>query len=169
MIKQNKKAQEEITGFVLVIVLVAVIFMVLLGIMLRTYRPDTSSQSLEYSQFLSSAMEVNSDCVVYSPAYAKIADLIGYCIDSQQCQDGNNSCKVLNYTVSTMLKDSIKYGPENNIKGYDLSMIYESNLSSSTKNLLNITKGVCNSTFIGATYPLPHYPGTISTRIKVCY
>jgi hypothetical protein len=170
MIKtKNKRAQEEITGFVLVIVLVAVIFMILLGIMIRTYKPDTSSQSKEYSQFLGSMMEVTSDCVVYSPGHAKISDLIGYCLDSQQCVDGNTSCQTLNYTISTLLSDSIKYGPDRKIKGYSLSMVYETNVSGLSKSILSINKGVCNSTYVGAPYPLPHYPGAVNTKIKVCY
>jgi hypothetical protein len=113
-------------------------------------------------------MEVTSDCVVYSPSYAKVSDLIGYCLDYQKCLDGNYSCQVLNHTISNLLKDSILYGSERKMKGYELSITYSSNITS-PKNIFNSSKGICNSTYIGAPYPLPHYPGVIDTKIKVCY
>lgn len=168
MINKNKKAQEEIVGFVLIIVLVCVIFMILLGIMIHNSKRDTTYKSTEYSQYIASLMEVNSDCIVYSPAYAKISDLIGYCIDSMKCSSEITACQSLNLTINNILNSSLRYGPKNVIKGYDFKITYNDNSSRIDEQILNITKGVCNSSIIGTDYLLPHYPGSIKTTIKVC-
>jgi len=165
--KLNHKAQEEVVGFVMIIVLVAVIFTIFLGIMIHNTKRDNSYTSIEYTQFISALMEVNTPCVVYSPAHAKVSDLIGYCIDSQQCLDGSQSCSVLNKTLSDALSNSILVGPDRAIKGYSLSIIY--NTTSSLKSIMTIEKGLCNSSsLVGSDQPLYHQGGVFTTTIKVC-
>ena len=56
--KMNRKAQEEIVGFVLIVVIVAIIFLVFLGIMIRQPGEVTSKESRDVSQFLGSMMEM---------------------------------------------------------------------------------------------------------------
>jgi len=165
---KNKRAQEEAVGFVLIIVLVAVIFTVFLGIMIHNSSRSNDYSSTEYSQYLSALMEVNTPCIVFYPAYAKVSDLIGYCFDSKICSNGNSSCAVLNSTLNNALKATILYGDERAIKGYYFSIQYSRDNSTAFQSIIKINKGLCNSSLVGADYPIPHYPGTITAAIKIC-
>ena len=73
----NKKGQEEIVGFVLVIVLVAVIFLIFVGIFVRQDSNSTRQESIEVYQFLDSFMQQTSECAIgFEPAYSNVGELI---------------------------------------------------------------------------------------------
>jgi hypothetical protein len=168
-IKQNKQAQEEIAGFVVIIVLVCIVLLIMMGLMLRKSDTGQELNSNIYSQFLGSMMEYTSDCVVYAGSNAKLNDLIGYCMEGYKCDSGKTSCDALNSTIPSILDASLLNGNNPSIKGYQFTMIYSRNATRTEKQLMNITKGVCNKTMTGALNVLPASSGIVSSTIKVCF
>ena len=152
----NKKAQEEIVGFVLIMILVSVIFMVFLGITLRN--PSTSERKSETAyQFLESSMEQTSDCAIFSrPNLLNLEDLISECFSSDSdCSNGQSSCESLNETVGSLLNSSWRYGEDYPLKGYSFESIYNVNSTTgltSSSTILNILEGNCNGSLVGNSY-----------------
>ena len=64
---KNKKSQEEIVGFVVVIVLIAVIALVFLGLSLT--KKQEPIESRQVSNLLGAMLQYTTDCSVYKPAY----------------------------------------------------------------------------------------------------
>lgn len=163
----NKKAQEEIVGFVLIVVIMAVILLIILGVSLRSDK-NIQKESKEISQFLESTMEYTSDCAInYEPDYAKIGDLIEKCYSKAKCSSGKNTCDVLRETLNDILDSSWKVGPDRPIKGYLFNATYETNLTH--ENIVILSKGECKGSYKGAEYLSPAYPGTIVSSFNLCY
>jgi hypothetical protein len=172
---RNKKAQEEMVGFVLIMVIVAIIFLVFLGIFVRNKAPTENNDARDLYQFVSSVMEYTTNCVVSEPSYSKVGELIEQCYDNELCSDGNNSCVVLNSTLQSILnasRDMLNVGEDRPYSGYLLNVTYTENVSSgrTSKNILLEGEGNCSSKYRGSTpYLIPAYPGTIVTSFRVCY
>lgn len=163
-----KKGQEEIVGFVLIVVLVAVIFLVFLGLMIRREAPATTKDSRDVFQFLESLSEYTTDCAISSvPAYSNIGGLIKECYDKAQCTSGNSACDVLNRTLREAIEASWKVGPSRPVKGYALNSTYYSEARTEQVMLINV--GNCTGTIIGSEKAFSAAPGTISTSLKICY
>src|SRR3989344_2198748 len=111
----NKKAQEEIVGFVIVVVIVAVVFLILLGIFLRSDIND-SVESREVYQFLESLMEYTSECRI-GENYLDFEDLIQECYEGGNC-NGRDSCEMLNSSLISILEVAWPIGDDRPFKGY---------------------------------------------------
>jgi len=164
----NKKAQEEIVGFVLIVVIVSIIFLVFLGIFVRQQSTDLEQQSREIYQFLESSMEYTTTCAVsYEPDYSKLGELIRDCYSGSLCTSGEKACTVLNTTIRGILDSSWKVGPERAIKGYSFNSLYTTN--STQKEILVIARGNCSFNRKGSEYLIPTFPGTIVSSLDLCY
>ncbi len=112
-----KKGQAEIVGFVLIIVIVAVVFLVFLGISLRKSVADVT-ESRDVYQFLESGMEYTTSCVTsFYPDYRKLGELFDECWSRSDCLDGKNSCEVLNETLKNVLENSWLIGENRPFQG----------------------------------------------------
>mgnify|MGYP001567555864 FL=1 len=160
----NKKAQEEMVGFVLIVVLVSVILLVLLAIIIR--KPAVSSQSLEVGQFLDSMLEYTTKCAIgYEPRYASVGELMGYCYDGKMCTSGKNTCDVLNESVNELVSSAWLISSEGYYTGYSLNSVYAKN--DKTENILKIYKGNC-TIYRGADTFFEHQGGVIDVTMRVC-
>ncbi|MBS3090899.1 hypothetical protein J4217_00440 [Candidatus Pacearchaeota archaeon] len=165
---KGKKAQEEMVGFVLVVILVAVVFLVFLGVMIRQ-KPAKTLESKDMEHFLSSLLDYTSNCSI-SADYKKMSDLIGYCYEFRECDSGISVCAVANETMKNMLDVSFPISQDSVAKGYLFTAIYSENASNSKKeSILRIEKGNCSSTQEGADIPYSHRNGIINNEIKICY
>ena len=82
---KSKKAQEEIVGFVLIMVIVAVGFLIFLGFNLRQ-GITTTEESFDLHQFLESSMEYTTECSLrYEKDLAKLGDLFESCYFGKTC------------------------------------------------------------------------------------
>jgi len=98
-----KKGQAEIVGFVLIIVIVSVVFLVFLGISLRKNVADVT-ESRDVYQFLESSMEYTTSCVTsFYPDYRKLGELFDECLSGNNCLDGEESCDILNETLGNII------------------------------------------------------------------
>jgi len=169
MRKIKKKGQEEIVGFVVIIVLVAVVFLVILGLYLRQKAPATQKESIDVKQFLESAMEYTSDCIT-GPTYLSLGELVRECYDNadSMCSSEESSCGVLNRTLEGLIETNWRYGPDRPFKGYIFNSTYSSS-GSYGEEVLFIAKGNCTIGRIGAEHPIPVLPtGSVSNSLEIC-
>jgi len=160
----KKKAQEEITGFVLIVVLVMVIFAIILGIMLRKGETGVQKQSEEINQFLSSLMRYTTECEIsYASDFRDVKGLASACYlnPAQMCLSGKNACDILNETASGIIKSIWHIGAEN--KGYVFELTF--NAGSRNNTIVKITEGNCT----GRSYTYGNYPYLdMTTGLRVC-
>ncbi len=115
----RKKGQEEMVGLVMVILLVAVIFIVFLGIMVRR-GGASETQSLEVYQFLDSLSEFTSNCSSDSGySYKQIDDLAVSCDRGLTCSGEGNACDYLNSSVKNIIEANWNFGESSPQKGYN--------------------------------------------------
>jgi competence protein ComGC len=167
-IRKSKKAQEEIVGFVLVVVIVAVIFLVFLGITIRQKSPVTQRESGDVSQFIGSMMEYTTDCAITSDsAYISLGDAVRECYSGSVCRNSERSCDTLNRTLQGAIESNWKMGPDRPIKGYIFNSTYVS--GNILRGILTIKKGNCTAERIGGEYLSPAYPGSVRSSLEMCY
>jgi hypothetical protein len=107
-----RNAQEELVGFGIIIVLVAIIALIFLGIGLRS--PSEMKNSLEVSDFIYSSLSYSVDC---QEQITNINDLIVACYNSKGCKQGE-SCELLKSTYEDMIESSLRIGNEMKYKAY---------------------------------------------------
>lgn len=165
--KKSKKGQEEIVGFVLVVVLVAVVFLVFLGISLRQKAPVTEKESGDVYQFLESAMQFSSECVISSePAFLNLGELVKSCYSGANCISGKSACEVLEKTAREIVESSWKVGADRAVKGYVFNSTYSSEIRN--EEIMFISRGNCSFNMVGAEYFFSAHPGTITVSLKIC-
>lgn len=122
---RNRSGQEEIVGFAVIMIIVAVIFVVIIGFLLTSRDSDTDTvQNYEISSFLSASLQYTTECEDYIE-FLSLKDLISACEEKDTCLNGQDSCVVLNETISEMMKNSWDVGSQSAIKGYSLNIIVD--------------------------------------------
>ena len=164
--KLRKLGQEEMVGFVLIMVIVAVVFLVFLGIGIR--KPgDSKIESIEISQFLESSMEYTTSCAInYIPNYASLSELFDDCLSGNRCYDGKTACEILNSTLTGLFEASWQISSEGAIKGYNFTSTYSTDTSKEI--IIELSKGSCEGNRRGASFPLPAFPGRIDNTLELC-
>lgn len=164
--RMDRKAQEEMIGFVLIVIVVAVIFLVFLGLAFSQTTSSPKKQSKELSQFLESVMKYTTDCSIsYTPS--RVEDLISKCYEESGslCSSGEKVCSSADKTLKAILKASWVVGPESAYKGYKFESFYN---STSKQPLVAISEGNCTGNFAASEYLIPSYSGTIISSFKLC-
>jgi len=123
----NKKAQEEMVGFAVILIITAVIIVILIGFMVRA-KNTTSYNSYEIEGFLDSSLQYTTNCSSYLGAL-DLEHLIVSCSKSEFCLDERSSCKVLNETLTGILDESWNVGQESYVKGYYFEILVNGNSS----------------------------------------
>ena len=167
----ERKGQEEIVGFVLIVVLLVIVAVIFLGIKLRNSEP-TQRESEIISQFLESTMEQTTSCKTSETGnFLAIDSLIRECHSSNSlCVSGLTSCDIVKTTFEDMLNATWQVGPNYPYKGYSISGVYNQNSSgtSQRENIFNATNGNCGNSIIGSSYWIPEFPGSIIVTLKLC-
>lgn len=143
-VASSKKGQEELIGFGLIIVIVAVILLVLLGFSLSS-KDEQIIQSYEVESFLQSMLMQTTDCRD-KLEYSSVQELIFRCNKGDYCEDNRDSCKVLNQTLTNILSD-VWVIQDRPIKGYKLTIL------SGEEEFLLIQKGNLTNNYKGAVQP----------------
>lgn len=171
---KSKHAQQEIVGFVIIIVIVAVIGVIFLGISLRKSRTqDMSTDDAEIANFLSTSAKYTSDCVLKEPFYAELQDLIAGCYSGKMCSDNRNSCDVLELVYKEMTESVWPAGADRPIKYTKLMIYYQANSEDpSTKNFIIEAIEQGNSEQCSARRSGKHsqykYPGNLVVDLEIC-
>ena len=117
----DKKGQEEMLGFALIIIIVAVILLVFLGISINKPQKD-NVESYEVTNFVQSFLQYTTDCSD-GRKLLDIQDLIFECQDKTTCSDGRETCEVLNTTLKEISSKSWIVGEDSPVKGYEMAIL----------------------------------------------
>ena len=143
----KQKAQEEIVGFALILIIVAVILLVFLGISLNKPK-TTDSNSYEVESFVQSFLQYTTDCEI-DYEYANIQKLIFACNNNQKCMDNRDSCDILKKDLKEITEEIWPVGEDSVSKGYEL------NISAQDTEILNLKKGNSTKEYKGSIQELP--------------
>lgn len=157
----KKKGQEEVVGFVLIVVIISVIALVFLGITIRQ-GGSSAKNTAQVSQFLDSAILYTTNCTISSQLdYANVGDLISRCrFRGSKCLSGMDICKSLNQSLNELLSASWMIGKDNPYKGYNFTAF-----DAVGNSIVSVTKGNCSYNRQGADRP---YPENISIQFFLC-
>ncbi|MBU0471534.1 MAG: hypothetical protein KKF65_02845 [Nanoarchaeota archaeon] len=143
--KLNKKAQQEMVGFVLIVLIVIIGLLVFLIYSVKQHNIPENDIA---NNILSSIMKTTTSCaIVYEPDFDDIRDLFKSCYDSRRCSNTMEmACDTLEKSLTEMLDEVLVLEPT--IQAYQLDF-YESD-SEGTLNRLHLVKGECNGTLYGS-------------------
>ncbi|MDP2628496.1 MAG: hypothetical protein Q8P15_01205 [Nanoarchaeota archaeon] len=119
-IRKIKKAQEEMVGFAIIIILVSIILVVFLGLSLGN-KNEITTESYETNSFVHSTLQYTTGCSD-SYEYLSIQKLIIACSNNEICSEGNNSCEILENNLGEILEASWNVGEGSKNKGYSLNI-----------------------------------------------
>lgn len=161
-ILNNKKAQQEIVGFALIIILVAVILLALLAFALRNPK-DQQIESYEIKNFIDAAFEHTVNCG-YEPT--PLRKLVYSCYDQTYCTNGVSSCEMLKTTLEGLLNASWNIGEQSSINGYTLKIIPT---ESTGEPILEISKGNQTNLIKGESQDYPRLRQRLVVELSVYY
>jgi hypothetical protein len=120
---KSKKAQEEMIGFGLIIVIVSVILLIFLGFSMRTSQKEIV-ENYEAESFIQAFLQYTTDCRDSGDLeYFSIRRLIFYCDNEEMCLDERDSCEVLNSTLKEIVEETWKIEGDRPVKGYELKIV----------------------------------------------
>lgn len=162
----NKRAQEEIVGFVLIVVLVAVIFLIFLAISLGSKPVERTSPEL--GNFLDAAIKYTSNCEIYEGNFYDVKALIRASFENPQerCINGKTVLETLNTSFAGMIEASYPVDEDSPTKGIELEIYYQE--EEQKRQVLKINYGSCKSGVIGTIEAIPSGSGNIYIRLKKC-
>ncbi len=121
--KMNKKAQEEMVGFVVILVIVAVILLVLLSFLIK--KPSGEGvENYEVENFIQATLQYTTNCEDYI-GFLSLQDLIIACEGQEKCLDERDSCKVLNDTLTGVIEEAWDVGQQSAVKGYKFKIVVD--------------------------------------------
>ena len=118
-----KKSQEEMVGFVLIVILVTIIMLAFLWIMVKS--PGKVYDDSEAESFLHASLLYTSDCRKSPEIAYNMKDLVKGCGKYEKCVDDRSTCEVLKETYKDLLAKSFPIEsvvPGARYKGYKLSI-----------------------------------------------
>ena len=160
----KNKGQQEIVGFVLIVVLVVVGLMVFLVISLRD-SPE-QEKSIEVGNMLDSIMKHTTECaVVYEPDYDNFEDLFKSCHQGDQCSNlGVSACDSLNESLRAVL--DAMFATEATVAAYQIDFFVKD--EEGGEGLLRIFEGNCTGSVSSAQRSIVSHSDSLIIRMKVC-
>jgi hypothetical protein len=121
MKKENRKGQEELVGFGLILILVAIVFLVFISIYVK--KPTESVTDYESNSFVQAILQYTTTCQEDNLKNLTIQELISKCKEGlSNCYSANSivikPCNVLNTTIGKIANESWRVVPNSTIKGY---------------------------------------------------
>ncbi|MFH1249280.1 MAG: hypothetical protein V1660_03950 [archaeon] len=172
--KMTRKAQEEILGFVLIILVVGIISLVFLGLALQ--KPPKTNQDKQVENLVNSMLAYTTNCALYVPQYETVSDLIKSCYAKDYCSDGRDTCTELKSVMASMIQTSIgSLTVDRPVKSYEFNISYSEKQSGGMTSrkpdasILYLRNGVSSGTSIGSQQFLPLDEGNIAISLKLWY
>ncbi|RMD67212.1 hypothetical protein D6817_02290 [Candidatus Pacearchaeota archaeon] len=172
-----KRAQEEMVGFMLVILLVAIIFLIFLGLASMRSKSNVR-ESAEVSQFLDALMELTTDCRITSFSgsvnpYKTVEELIRDYDRDLTCENGEKARDVLTRTIQEAIETSWVFSPESLYQGYtfEVDQTTGSGASSTQERIVELTwqgNAFSCTHAIGDTKSVFSASSTIKARLILC-
>jgi hypothetical protein len=164
--KIARKAQEEMLGFVLIILLVVIAGVILLAVNIN--KPAEERKSTEARNLMESVLAYTTGCAMdYEPNYKDVKELIGSCIDGADCANSDvSACDALNLTLFALFDSSLdKEFKSGRINSYSFSVSGKDN-----STIISLSKGNCSKSVVyGAYQPLISSGREVNLFFKLCY
>lgn len=179
----KKKGQQEIVGFVLIVVLVMVGMMIFLIISVRDSVGD-ESDSGAISNMLDAILRTTSECaIVYEPDYDSYADLLKSCYQGKSCSNLDvSACDYLSTGFGEIVAELAR--SEGNMGGYEVDFFVpaRSSISSNAdvpsenpqgasrggEGLLQWSGGNCSAFSAGAQKTIVSRSTSLVVRMRIC-
>lgn len=163
MSRFNRKGQNEMVGFVLIVVLVMIALVVFMVISLRT--DNDASESLAVENMISSVMRTSTECaIVFEPDYDNFEDLIRSCYGNKRCKNGEMACDYLNESLGEVMESVV--ATEATISGYRVSVFHKN--EEEFDYLVDFYEGNCSSSLKGSQRAIATSSGSLVFRVEVC-
>jgi len=159
--RKSTKAQEEIVGFALIIIIVAVVILFLLSFSLKNSEKE-SVESYEVDSFIQAALQYTSQCEI-NARNQSVQDLIFDCVDNEVCSNEMDSCEVLNSTLRGIVGESWKTSQNTPTKGYELVVKGNNN------EILMLKEGNATNNYKGGLQSLTKSSDSIEISLNVYY
>jgi len=133
----NRKGQEEIVGFALIIIIVAVILLVFLAFSLN--KPEKEDlENYVVKGFLDATLAYTSECRdERNFEFISIRKLIGDCSQGFSCYDGESACEILEKDLKGITEESWDL---TRYDGYEIRVLKKNQSIIDTIKEGNITK-----------------------------
>jgi hypothetical protein len=119
---KSNKGQEEMVGFVLIVIIVSVALLILLWFLLRS--PSASAvENYQVESFIQASLQYTSSCES-EIEFLPLEDLIVSCQHGNACLDGTDSCEILNSTAKDLVKNGWNTNNGSAVKGYVFSIAF---------------------------------------------
>jgi hypothetical protein len=160
--KLKDRGQQEIVGFVLIVVVVMVALMVFLIISVRDSGEDVDSVGV--ANMLDVLIKTTSDCaVVAEPKYDSFEDLFKSCYDDESCSNLERSaCEYLNESLGVVVSSMVK--SEAMIGAWEVDFSVRDG-----KGILKWDEGNCTGSFSGASRTIVSGGRSLVVRMRACY
>lgn len=139
---KDKRAQEEIVGFAVIVIIVSIILVFFLVFSLSD---KTETESYEAESFLQTSLYYTSRCSD-NKGYLDVQDLIFSCYTAEKCDNEQEACTVLNETLKGILGESWQTGENFPVKGYKMEIFPEGE----EEIILSVEKGNVTGSYKGA-------------------
>lgn len=142
----RKSGQEEMVGFALILILVAVIFVVFISVYIK--KPVERTTDAEVNSFVQALLQYTTLCQEENLENLSVQKLIGKCQDRNPCYYRSmDSCILLNNTIKAMIIENWNIKPGSPIKGYSFSINISEGGDLPERNLLNLTNHVVTNNY----------------------
>ena len=158
---ENSRGQQEMIGFAIIMIMVAVILLVFLGFSLNSSDKDLV-ENYAVNSFIQSVLQYNTQCHS-NRQYLEVKDLIFLCSNSQNCENGVDSCELLNNTMSEIIDSSWKVDEDSPVLGYEFD-IY-----SNGENLVFFERGNSTRNYKGGVQDYTTGGNTIEVVFKAFF
>lgn len=141
--RMNSRAQAEMVGFAVIIIIVSVVLLIILGLALTNSTDREELESYEIDSFIQSFLYYKTDC---KDNFGKISiqEMVQDCDNERSCLDGRDTCEVLENKLQEIVKSSWNYGQNRPVKGYSL------NITKGPETILGISDGTKTENYKGS-------------------
>jgi len=157
----KKRGQEEIVGFALIVIIIAVVFLLFLGFSLNNGKRE-AVESYEIDSFIQAFLQYTTNCSS-SLEYLSVRKLVFSCDNAELCEDERDSCEVLNRTLKSIIEEGWKIGDDRPLKGYEMGILSEGT------NMIRIREGNITPQYKGAMQPFTRRGKDYEITFKVYY
>ena len=160
---KNKAGQNEMVGFVLIVVLVIIGLMVFLIVSLRSQ--DEVQESVAVTNMLNSIMAATTDCAIPAePYYYDFEELLKGCYENEKCSNLDKmACDYLNESLKEVV-DSLLLS-EATVSAYQIDLLTKD--ESGEQGILRVIEGNCTGTVSSAQRNLVSSGQSLIARMKI--
>jgi len=149
----NKKAQEEMVGFAVIVIIIGVILLVAIGFLVNS-KNEGVVEDYEVESFIESSLQYTTECED-NLGYLSIQELIISCKNEEICLNEKNSCEILKETLGEMTREGWSVGEQSPIKAYEFNIMADDQIQltfNEGNKTLNYKAGMQNFARNGVEY-----------------